>query len=464
MGIPRIRSVVGAVAISSTLALVLGSCSTPQPAASGSSAAVHDIVFWTQETTPDRMTKQVATAAKFTAKTGIKVDVVALAAADQNQALVTGSASGKVPDVILENPDQTAAWDAQGLLDTAAAGAVIDKLGKKTFSANALRFVTFKDGTAAVPSDGWTHLIVYRTDLFKKAGLKAPTSLAEVAADATALKGGRVSGMAFGTQPGTPSSTEALESILHSAGCSLITDGKVTIDSDNCVKGLGLFKQLADSSVAGQFDVTSARSAYLAGNAAMLLFSPYILDQLSGLDPANPVTCPECATNPQFLAENSGFVTVVDPSAPAQYGTTLNYGIPTGAHSQEAKQFVEYLLTDGYLEALGVATEGRVPLRAGTADNPTEYLDGWGKLPFGIKGNTKSIADVYGVDVVKSLSDGVNALSRWGYGTPDAALAATAFSQNLLSAQLEQLYAGTSPETVTKSMAASVTALQKDLG
>ena len=36
------------------------------------------------------------------------------------------------------------------------------------------------NGVAAVPVDGWTQMVVYRKDLFDKAGLDAPTSYANV--------------------------------------------------------------------------------------------------------------------------------------------------------------------------------------------------------------------------------------------------------------------------------------------
>ena len=39
----------------------------------------------------------------------------------------------------------------------------------------------FDGMTAAVPVDGWTQMVVYRKDLFKAAGLAAPTRLPEAA-------------------------------------------------------------------------------------------------------------------------------------------------------------------------------------------------------------------------------------------------------------------------------------------
>lgn len=450
---------VSAVAVASTAMLTLAACS----GGGGSDKAADEIVFWTQQTTPERLSKQEATAAVFTKKTGIKVKVVPLAAADQNQALLTGAASGKVPDVIMQNPQQTAAWADQGLLETDVAADIVKNLGEKTFGEQSLELVTLDGKLSAVPSDGWSHVITYRKDLLSAAGLEPPKTIEEVADISTKLNSGKMTGIALGTEPGTPSSTEALESVLQSAGCQLVTDGKVTFDSQPCVDGLKAFKTMNDSSAAGTFDVPAARAAYLSGNAAMLLFSTHIIDELDGLDPDNIPSCEQCKGDPKFLAKNSGFVTVLGGAGSPQFGTTLNYGVPTGANTKEAQQYIEFLMSDGYLDTLGIATEGRVPLRAGTEASPTEYVDAWGKLPFGVLlDNKESIADVYGADFAGQLTSGTAAVSRWGTGK-DSTLAGLVVTQNTLSQELEALFGGESPEKVAKTMSEQVQKLQDDL-
>src|SRR5690606_12233467 len=255
--------------------------------------------------------------------------------------------------------------------------------------------------------------------------------------------------------------TEAIESTFLQTGCQLVTEGTVTIDSAECAQAAGDFATLAASSNAGQFDVTSARATYLNGDAAFLLFSTHILDELAGLDANNPLTCAECADNENFFVENSGFITVLDESNPSQYGTTLNYVIPEGANTEAATLFVEYMLSDGYSAMLATAPEGRIPLRPGNADNPTEYLDDWGTL--GMAGSDQSVGDLYGDELVASLGEGMNAVSRWGFVTDDAVLAGEAFAQNVLAGQLDAVYSGTEPQDVVNEMAVQVQALQDDL-
>ena len=66
---------------------------------------------------------------------------------------------------------------------------MIDKLGADTFSEKAIELVS-QDGVATgVPSDGWGQLLIYRKDVFDKAGLDAPATLDDVTGAAEQLNG-----------------------------------------------------------------------------------------------------------------------------------------------------------------------------------------------------------------------------------------------------------------------------------
>ncbi len=458
-----LRKHVATAGIAAIALVALAGCTGDPGGGGGGEAEDQEITFWTPHTSPERLAMQKEIADAFTEESGIKVDVVPMAGADQDQALVTGAASGNVPDVILHASPQTSAWAAQGLLDTEAAQATIGSLGEETFNQHALEALSVDGGYGAVPSDGWSHVIAYRSDMLEKAGVDVPSSLEELAEAATAVKEQLgITGMAFGTQAGTASATEGIQSLFQTAGCELVTDGEVTIDAPECAEAAELFLQLRDSSVSGDFDVSSARAAYLNGQAAMLLFSTHIFDEVVGLDDDNPVTCPECAADPAFLGENTDYITVLDPDNPRQYGAILAYGIPTGANADAAQQYIEYVMSTGYLDTLATASEGRIPLRNGTADNESEYLDGWGELTLGSEGE-QTIAEVYGDEFVQQMGEGINAIYLWGMGTPDAELAGLAFSQGILAGQIEQLYAGASGEEVTAAMAQAVKDLQGSL-
>ncbi|MBF8193875.1 extracellular solute-binding protein [Nonomuraea sp. K274] len=455
------KAAVALVAVGS--ALLASACSGGGVA--GGSAG--EITFWTQHTTPERLAKQEAVARRFTEQTGIAVRVAPMAASDQNQALVTGAASGNVPDVVLSSQAQLANWAREGLLDTEVPKRVVGALGAKTFSDQALKLATVDGSLAAVPSDGWGHLIVYRTDLLKQAGIAPPRTIAQVADAAERLAAGGRTGMALGTQPGDSFTTESLEAVLLANGCSLVEGGAIRLESTACVHGLGYFQRLAESAGPGELNVNSTRAGYLKGDAAMALFSSHILDEIAGLDPNNPVSCPECARDPAFLVKNTGVLTQLtgpDNPTPTQFGQTFNLAVPSGAHAEQARRFIEFLLGDGYIDSLGIATEGRIPLRTGTTDDPTKYSEAWTKLPFGATPDSKkSLADVYSEDIVDAVADGVGTFTRWGFGTDGAALAGSVVAQNTLAQEIGPLESGEDPRVVAATLAARARDLQKDV-
>ena len=118
----------------------------------------------------------------------------------------------------------------------------------------------------------------------------------------------------------------------------------------------------------------------------MIVWSSFLLDELAGLRNDALPTCDECKSDPLFLANNSGIVTAISgPSgSPTQFGEQVSFVIGKDADTAAAQQFVEYMMSDGYVDWLALAPEGKFPTRLGTADNPTEYADAWGKLQAGV--------------------------------------------------------------------------------
>ncbi|CAM4234950.1 extracellular solute-binding protein [Nocardiopsis rhodophaea] len=432
------------------------------------------LTFWTPHVTPDRLDQQEATAERFTEETGIDVDVVAMAASDQNQALVTGAASGDVPDVILLAPDQAAAWTAQGLLDTDTAGAVVAELGRDTFSDNALDMVTTGGALTAVPSDGWGQVLVYRTDMFEAAGLRPPRTIEDIADAAEKLSSDGVAGIVLGTKPGDPFTTQTLEALLLAGGCDLVDDaGEVALEAPECARALDAYARMADASVGGDQDVETTRAAYLSGRSAMLFWGSHIFDELAGLAPDFPPTCGECADDPAFLAANSGVVTGLyppgagasgDPDEARQYGLTLNLGVPRGADTAAARKFIEFLLSDGYVDTLAVSPEGRIPVRMGTKENPTAFADAWTSLPTGEDEDARRpLSDFYDEKTIRGIVEGAQSFRRWGYGTEQAAFAGALAAQNTLSREVGPLFDGADPADVARRMADAARDVQADV-
>ena len=67
---------------------------------------------------------------------------------------------------------------------------------------------------------------------------------------------------------------------------------------------------------------------YFAGDAAMMIWSSFLLDELAGLRKDALPTCPQCDKDPTWLAKNTGIVTALQgPSGtePAAYGEIVSW-------------------------------------------------------------------------------------------------------------------------------------------
>ncbi|MFY1593354.1 ABC transporter substrate-binding protein [Micromonospora sp. WMMD737] len=377
------------------------------------------ITVWSLEDVADRVTATKAIIADFTASTGITVDLVTVNE-DQFPALIaTSAAAGELPDVVGSvSLAGVRTLAGNELLHSSANAEVVEKLGRQTFSPRALE-LTADDGTQlAVPSDGWGQLLVYRKDLFAAAGLPAPDTYERIAAAATRLNAGGVAGVTAATAPGDVFTQQTFEHLALANNCQLTDDsGAVKLDSPECVEAFRFYGDLMrTSSVRGAQDVDTTRATYFAGKAAMLVWSPFILDELAGLrDDARP-TCPQCQADPAFLAKNSGFVTAIkgpNGTEPAQYGEISSWAVLDGAAADPARSFVEHMLGDGYPRWFGMSPEGRFPVRKGTPQEPEKFLTAWNTSQAGVD-TRKPLAEVYGEEVLASLRRSPDTFQRWG--------------------------------------------------
>ena len=132
-------------------------------------------------------------------------------------------------------------------------------------------------------------------------------------AAAEALNGDGMAGFVGANAPADAFTEQTFEHIALGNTCQLVDDaGEATFASPECVEALDFYGNLIQNySVSGNQDVDTVRANYFAGEAAMMIWSTFILDELAGLrDDALP-TCEECADDPGWLAENSGIVTSI---------------------------------------------------------------------------------------------------------------------------------------------------------
>src|SRR5215216_6738985 len=132
------------------------------------------LTFWTAEDNPDRVKATQAIVNRFQQQTNIKVKLVAVGEDQLQSQLTSAGAAGSLPDVLAAvSLGFMHSLAADGITDPDAAAAVIDTLGRQTFSRRAPCLLEENGKPVAVPSDSWTQLLVYRKDLFAKAGLAA---------------------------------------------------------------------------------------------------------------------------------------------------------------------------------------------------------------------------------------------------------------------------------------------------
>lgn len=413
-----IRPVTVAAALLAMMAMA--ACASDDPGGDGEEGEESDnsIVVWTGDTIPDRVTLTNQILIAFTEETGIEVELVGVEEDQFNQVLTSAAAADNLPDVVGSQPlAAIRTLSANDLLNTDAAAAVIESLGVDTFAESALELTRDGDVQLAVPTDAWSQVLYYRTDLFEAAGLDAPETYEDIVAAAEALDSPEVAGFVGATTPGDAFTQQTFEHLALANGCELVDEsGEITVASDQCVAAFEFYGDLITNySVAGTQDVDTVRANYFAGQAAMAIWSTFMLDELAGLRNDALPSCPECS-DPAFLATNTGLVAAIqgpDGDEPAQFGEVSSWAITATAAADPAQQFVEYMLTDGYVDWIAIAPEGKFPVRVGNADNPTEYVDAWQGLNVGVD-TEAPLSDFYSQDVIDILASGADQLSRWG--------------------------------------------------
>jgi multiple sugar transport system substrate-binding protein len=427
---------------------------------SGSENDSDTLTFWSAFYTPEAVAALQEVMAGFTEQTGIEVEVIGMQETQMAETITSAAASGQLPDVLLHAMDRTIGWVDQGLLDVDAATEILNELGTDTFNQGALSYIEVEGGYGAVPTDGWGQMLYYRTDLFEEASLPVPDTYDRILQAAQALHGEGMNGIVLGSTAGERFTMQTFEHFALANDCQLVDDqGNITLDSPQCVQTLQWYEDvLTNYSAGGEQTVESTRATYLAGEAAMVSWSPHLLDELAGLFPDIPPTCEQCQDDPTWLAERTGIVPLISgPSGGqgSQYGQTIHLGITTGADTDAASQLITYLASDGYLDYLGVLPEGRVPMRQGTAEEPTQYLDAWPTLAVGAVEQAVPLSDQYDAEMLETITLSAEEFQRWGFTQGYPQLNAAVYGDLGLTRVLIDLLNGAlSPEEAAGEMQA----------
>ena len=406
-----------------------------------SGAFAENIRFWTTEEQPERLAKQEAMAAEFEAKTGTKVDVIPVSETDLGTRATAAFAAGDLPDVIYHTLQYALPWAEAGILDTEAATEVVDALGKGTFASGALEMAAFEGDVASVPVDGWTQMLVYRADAFEAAGLEAPTSYANVLAAIEKLHNPpEMYGFVAATKVDENFMSQVLEHVFLANGVSPVgPDGFAALDEAKTTEVLDFYKAISKASPPGDLFWQQSRELYFAGKAAMIIWSPFILDELAGLRDSAPPTINGDPTT-RDLAAKTGIVTNFSgPSNPdgAAWGDVRYFGITTDADTDAAAEFVKFSMDEGYGQTLSIAPEGKFPVRAGTADEPTKFKELWETLPVGVD-RKAPLGDLYEAAMISEIVGGLDVAKRWGVAEGQLALASKMINSQAVNRVVRQ--------------------------
>ena len=381
-----------------------------------SSIVYADIKFWTTEVQPARMAKQEEMAKAFEAKTGIKVEVIPVEEKDLGTRATAAAAAGDLPDVIYHTLQYVLPWAEAGILDVDANNAVVKDLGKDTFAPGALNMAKKGSKIAAVPVDGWTQMVVYRKDLFDNADLAPPTSYANIVAAVEKLsKQNGMFGFVAATKTDENFMSQVLEHVLLANGVNIVKKGGIKKQGKKLKEALEFYKVIAKASPPGELYWKQSRALYFAGKTPMIIWSPFIMDELAGLRDSAPPTINSDPTSPE-LASKTGFITNFSgPSNKkgAAWADVRYFGITADADTDEAKQFIMYSMDEGYTSTLSIAPEGKFPVRRGNASDPEAFTKAWSKLPVGVD-RKAPLSDLYDPEVINNIVAGLDTANRWG--------------------------------------------------
>lgn len=420
-------------AITKKLALYTAMVSTT---AMATSVYADTLRFWTTEEQPERLEVQRSIAADFKAETGIGVKVIPVTESDLGTRATAAFAAGDLPDVIYHTLQYVLPWQEAGILDIGANTEVIENLGADTFAPGALNIAEVGGDYAAVPIDGWTQMVIYRKDLFEQHGLAAPDSYEDIQAALDELHNPpEMYGFVSATKIDENFMSQVLEHVFLANGVTPVDEsGFRPLEKEATIEVLEFYDAITQASPPGELYWKQSRELYFAGQAAMIIWSPFILDELAGLRDSAPPSINSDPTSPELASKTGVVTTLSGPSNPrgAAWSDVRYMGITVDADIDNAIKFVEYSLSEGYLESLSMAAEGKFPVRRGTESSPSAFMDGWAKLPVGVD-RKAPLTDLYEEDVIENIVSGLERANRWGVTENQLSLASKIVNSQVIN-------------------------------
>jgi N,N'-diacetylchitobiose transport system substrate-binding protein len=301
---------------------------------------------WIMEgTNPDAEPFFNDVATEFKEQTGATLDVQYVEWINALDRFTTGIAGGQLPDVA----EVGTTW-AQGFADAGALVDVTERVEASGLTDDMVEGLvdagTYEDGLYGMPWYAGIRSIVYRTDVFEKAGIEPPQSWDDLVAACDAIKAAEPGMIPF---PIAGNSEYGVDAFIWGAGGDIATESDghwtATLDSEEAREGISFYTGLAtehgcSTPAASTWDETHLSEAFSAGDAAMIMagnWTPGALveanPELEGKIGAFPVPGPEEGTlSPSFLG-----------------GSVLSIFNQT-EHPELAWAFVEMMATDEFAQ------------------------------------------------------------------------------------------------------------------
>lgn len=338
-------------------AIGLSACSSGASGASGAAAKAgtpQNVAFWGSWTSADQvaqLNQQVTAFNKSQSK--YKVSYVPQGLVEAK--LLTGLASGQVPDVVLWDRYQTSLYVPKGALTSVDAMVKRDKVDLGQFYQQALGELKVKDQLYGLPLLVDNRSLFYNKTILDKAGVKPPTTWAELKTSAlkvTVKTGGKL------TQAGFMLDDPGLFGMwmAQAGGKMLNADGtKTAFNSPQGLEVLNFWKSLTDAGVYKQ-GFGAGVNAFAQANVAMKYDGPW------GLADLNKVTGLKYGIVPPLSGPTGG------------QGTSMGgFGlvIPTGAKNAEGGwAFMKWWTTQPQSGVDFAKISGWIPANTAAANDP----------------------------------------------------------------------------------------------
>ena len=408
-------------------------------------AQADTIRFWTTENQPARLARQEAMAAEFQQASGHVVEVIPIEEKDLGTRATAAFAANDLPDVIYHPLQYVLPWSEAGILDAEINDEIVRDLGVGSFAPGAIAMAAYDGMTAAVPVDGWTQMVIYRKDVFDAAGLDAPNSFANIEAAIARLHNPpQMYGFVAATKVDENFMSQVLEHVFLANGVSPVnSDGFQPLDVQATGEVLDFYKKLAKASPPGELFWKQSRELYFAGQAAMIIWSPFILDELAGLRDSAPPTINDNPATRELALNSSVVTTLSGPSNPrgAAWGDVRYFGVTSDANTDVAADFVQFSMNQGYTSTLAIAPEGKFPVRRGDGSDPEKFVNAWSQLPVGVD-RKAPLSELYPRNTISTIVAGLETANRWGVKEGQLSLASKIINSQAINRVVRQYIDG----------------------